>query len=41
VGHALPQRDYAAFSGTGEFRVLRPVSSRMRSAARWKAFSRA
>jgi YjbE family integral membrane protein len=40
VGHALPQRDYAAFCGTGEFRILRPVSSRMRSAARWKAFSR-
>jgi len=41
VGHALPSRDYAAFCGTGEYRVLRPVSSRMRSAARWRAFSRA
>ena len=40
-GPSLPQRDYAAYCGTGEFRVLRPVSSRMRSAARWKSFSRA
>ena len=31
---------YANFCGTGGFRVLRPVSSRMRSAARWRAFSR-
>jgi len=35
------RRDYAAYCGTGEYRVLKPISGRMRSAARWRSFSRA
>ena len=39
-GHEAGSHAYANFCGTGGFRVLRPVSSRMRSAARWQAFAK-
>ncbi|HRE15156.1 MAG TPA: TerC family protein [Usitatibacteraceae bacterium] len=38
--HEAGAHAYANFCSTGGFRVLRPVSSRMRSAGRWQAFSR-